>query len=425
MPPILRPDPGAKPMSPEAAAELRRVKQVRHDIQALQDRTRQRTYPETGNVLAFYWLQTVRESYTPAHWSILKAEVDRIAQQSPVLQMLSNWIRVSGPKHTQAKPEKKGDRIQPFTSREYEPPVSTSEAFLERLLNDWLPERILERYGVYDAADWTAENAYEETATCLEEILTRWTKVPNVRTIQALDRLQGRPPSLPEDVLLGRRKRQASLESLVRVPLRDAGVVDPKLREILDDVILYLLGTTAPAPTAEPGYARLIPTPLVSHVPPEIADQVASFPLPAAYTATNSLTIPLQAWPGSSSIRSTLVTPDGRLWQARSVGQEAGAQPWIEYAAIGRVDMLRQPDGPYLKAPLGLWPEEVNPQLNQSLEFEFYNHRWHMKLIEGSGTEAYVLYRAVAVPPGLQQVQPREPKKAAESPSLKSLLRAS
>ena len=405
---------GQPASSPEAARKLRLEKQVRRDLHYLLERARLRRYADTVNVLSFYWLQTLRESYTPAHWPILQHELQRALESGAseveiqAIRRASEWVRLAEPDdRLQAE---KPDRIPAFTSQNLEPSIAATQVFLETLLNGWLPERILDRYGLRDASDWTAENAYEEAANCLEQILRTWTKVPDVGAVQALDLLQHREPSPREAILLWRRKRQASLESLVRVHVREAGTLDPKLREILNDVILYLLGTTAPAPAAEPGYAAAFSGLLGNNLPPEISQQVSRFPLPPDYLELSSLLIPVSSWPAPAALRSTLLTSDGRLWQARGVGHEAGSQPWIEYTAIGRSEVLPQPGGLLLRTPLGLWPEEVSPQLNQSLEFELYNHRWHMLRVEGSGTEAHVLYHAIQEPAGILKVEAREPR---------------
>src|SRR5690242_16018164 len=50
-------------------------KQVRGDVRALSDRVRRRNYPDTMLVGVFYWLLSLRETYSDEHWPVLTREI--------------------------------------------------------------------------------------------------------------------------------------------------------------------------------------------------------------------------------------------------------------------------------------------------------------------------------------------------------------
>jgi hypothetical protein len=296
----------------------------------------------------------------------------------------------------------------PFTSGQFAPPDFISQAFLETLLNNWLPERVLERFGrCLIPGDWSSENAYEEIALCLEDMLRPLAVFADVETIRALDQIQHRRPTPRKDVVAWRRRRQAGLESLVIVPLKDASVVDPKQREILNDVLLYLLGATSAPQLTEPGYARLFPTPLGASLPADVATQVSEYPLPQAYAGTSTLFIPLKRWAAPSraddklkplSIHSMLLTPDGRLWEAHHLEQATGSPPGVVYCAMGKIDMVPTAQGLLLQIPIASWPEEIGPQFSGEMDLDLYHRRWHMKQMEASRKGAFIIYKCVSQP---------------------------
>jgi len=52
-------------------------KQVRRDLNALVVRARGRSYPDTMLVGVFYWLLTLRETYSEEHWPVLSRQIER------------------------------------------------------------------------------------------------------------------------------------------------------------------------------------------------------------------------------------------------------------------------------------------------------------------------------------------------------------
>lgn len=191
----------------------------------------------------------------------------------------------------------------------------------------------------------------------------------------------------------------------MRVPLRDASAVDPKIREILNDVILYLLGLHGlPPATSEAGYACLFPMPLGANLPADLPEQVCQYPLPPSYRRASTLFIPLKRWVGAPrpddsngalSIRSTLLTPDGRVWEAHHMEQEAGSPPGITYLPIGRLDTIPTTRGRFLRIPIASWPEEISPEVSRAIDLALFHRRWHMKRIEGTSEGVFIIYESV------------------------------
>ena len=383
-------------------------REVRRDVRALAERVRRRSYPDTMLVGVFYWLLTLREVYSEEHWPVLKREIERIlgsgaglaSPELPAFKRALEWIQLSGP--TNQKSVRRNNLVPPFSSEHLAPPDFVAQAFLERVLNEWLPERLLEKYGTRVVSPgWTIESWYEEVATCLEEILRPMASFPDVETVQRLDKIRGLPPTPTDDILRWRRKRQATLESLVRVSLADAAAVDPKDREILNDIVLYLLGVTEPPPAAEPGYAWLFPGPLGANLPSDLAQQVCEYPLPAAYASSPSLFIPIKRWRlldplvdriHPLRIQSILLTPDGRIWESQQLEQDAGSPPGVMYRAIGKINVEPTAQGLFLRVPISSWPAEISPDLADRMSFDLYHRRWRMRRIEASADGVFAVY---------------------------------
>jgi hypothetical protein len=392
----------------EEVRALENERQVREDLSLLLERARSRSYPDTMNVLVFYWLMTLRESYTAEQWKVLQEEVQRLRardsslgyRETRALEQAAQWIATTGPSKRRTSLANLAPR---FTSAQYAPPGFVSQAFLEMLFNEWLPERILQKYGRRMVpGDWESENWYEEIAICLEEILRPQVVFADIETIRAMDRFQKRRSTPVGDILDWRRRRQAGLESLVTAPLHDAGTIDPKQREILNDVILYLLGVTSPPPAVAPGYAWFFPSPKGANLPADAAEQVSEYPLPHDYANESALFVPFKKWVGLPqpddrlkplSIHSALLTPDGRVWEAHHLEQAAGATPGVVYQTAGKIDVRPTAQGFLLRVPIASWPEEISAQFGQQHELELYGGSWHMKQFEVSLSGASILYK--------------------------------
>jgi hypothetical protein len=379
--------------------EIRR--QIAIDVDRLLERARNRAYPDTMSVLSFYWMLTVSSRYTAEHWTLLERRIGELladpslsAGELESLGCAREWLgsaRFAEPRRRSA-----GLAASPFTSERYAPPLRATQSFLEMLLNDWLPQSILERYGArVTEENWGSENAYAEAAFCLEEILKRRAVFPELETIRRLDRLQKRAPTTAQDLRQWCLRQQAALEALVTAPTPDASLLDPKLREILADVILYLLGSTEAAPAPQAGHPWLFPVYAETDLPVDLAHRVSEFALPSNYSQVHTLFIPVANWPLASlwrdhpiCIQSSILTPDGRVWDARSVAQEADNVPAIVYRAIGRLEVKPTSDGLVLTVPMGYFPGEVSARFAEMTELDLYNRRWRMGRIEGKIEES-------------------------------------
>ncbi|MBV8819946.1 MAG: hypothetical protein JO022_16400, partial [Acidobacteriaceae bacterium] len=224
--------------TPEQVRYAHIYKQVSQELQHLLNRARIRSYSDTMPVLSFYWLLTIRQRHSADHFALIEGEIDKLlanpylsAPELQALQGCKQWVRSA----RFAEPRKRRPSLPaaPFTSERYAPPEFATQAFLENLLNTWLPQSILETYGQRLVEDsWTNENAYAEAAFCLEEILRRRAVFPEIDVVRRFDKLQKRTPTSEEDLAMWRRRQQASLESLALVSGKDASCFDPKLREI-------------------------------------------------------------------------------------------------------------------------------------------------------------------------------------------------
>ncbi len=404
---------GAPERSPRERKLLEIAKRYQQDVYWLRERIRRRLYQDTLPVLVFYWLRTIREMYTAEEWPVVEAETKEMLQnrgqpavELRALQYASEWIGLARP--VVAERQKPHNRVRAFTSEHLAPSGFVSQAYLEALLSEWVTERVLEVYGTRPVKEnWNCGDAYQETALCLEDLLRPLSVYPDVEVVRGYDRLQKRPPMPVEEVVLARRRRQAALESLVRAAPRDASVVDPKQREILNDVILYLLGATHPAPPAEPGYAWLFPGDhLGANLPPDFSNQVSESPLPENYENAGMISIHLRTWPAPQrmergqtvSLHSTLLTPDGRVWEAHHMEQLAGSAPDVVFRAIGRIDVTPAQDSFLMRVPVASWPTEIGPEVNREREFELYQRRWHFYRFEGSAGPSFLYYKSVPKP---------------------------
>lgn len=414
---------------------------VHRDLKHLLQRAKQRMYTDTLSILVFYWLQTLRERYSPEHWAILQAEARAMAggvqledaSEGAVMRLVSEWVPITS---LRPGPRVKEHLAPPFTSAHLAPPARVSQAYLETLLGEWLPEAVLDQFGDRMLEEgWTSENAYQEIALCLETILKRHAQFPGLDVVRALDRIQQKQLTMPDELDSWRRKRQASLESLVSVPLHDASVVDPKVREILTDVILYLLGSTQPAPLPDAGSAWLLPWPTGADLPPDLARQVREVALPEGYGLASMVLIPLKCWQPAQgggdgmrriSIHSSILTPDGRVWEAHHVEHEAGRTPGVVYRSVGKIDVVPDSTGLSFRIPVTSVPAEVGAQANQAAEFTLFHHRWRLHRFEASTAGCFATFRSVSAAAQIHRlVAASQASKSQTDPEQRLLQRAS
>jgi len=188
---------------------------VEGDLEALLARMRQRLYPETLPVLAFYWLKTVKASgYRRRQWRklnrLLKRALDEQLLDGPFRQTIADiqtWIQqtvlVTGPPRPKPpQPERiyltlSSDLLQPY---------------INRLLNEWLPVEV-------------------------DRLLGRASSLPSNGAVPPL--VTGRAL---EGLLVRERLSPRALEMVPQPGLYSPYYVYPVDAEILEDVILFLLG---------------------------------------------------------------------------------------------------------------------------------------------------------------------------------------
>src|SRR5215469_6267488 len=190
---------------------------VEGDLEALLVRMRQRRYPETIPVLASYWLRTVYASgYGRRHWKKLNRLLKRALGDVPdapsrqAIVDIQTWIQQTV-FLTRQPPQPKS-----LQSPQSEPIFATLSSdllqpYINRLLNEWLP---------VEAARFPIDGG-----------------IPAVAIGRALEALLARERLSPR-----------ALEMLLQPELFSPHDVYPADAEVLQDVVLSLLGRTWASP---------------------------------------------------------------------------------------------------------------------------------------------------------------------------------
>ena len=348
-----------------------RESRVQTDFQHLLDRLEQRQYASTLPVLGFYWLRTVyHNAYSRAEIGALQGVIRRARKSSPqwtsILDQLQEWIS-----HT-ALPSRHSSH------REEEKPVlSTLQGevlvpYLARMMNEWLPVEL--------AHLLVEENDPDDLGGV---------GIPAFATARALERLLGRE-----------RLSTGTLQSLLDPAIICPRYIYPADAEILRDVVLFLLGRTE-APIAPALPALLLSLPPGSTLPKDFEAAVEG-----ALLVNDEVQVPIPATEAFGilngdrvRIGSTLVTMDGRWWQANRL-LEDGNQHVIVYRPGGRVEIDTTGDHVRLRIP---WPQ---PQWGWSGEvhfperFDLFGREWNVERWEQDAEHTWlhlVFVRALAV----------------------------
>ena len=373
-----------------------KVSRVQVDFRRLLDRTHRRLYPETMPVLASYWLKTVYWSgYTREEWR----ELDRLLKRSlandafaneyerRALRDVRDWIK--GTRRDSRKPSGPDPRAQLVRRPTLGPDTLT--AYLVRLLNTWLPQEVA-RMLVSDPPAGDPEP----------------TGVPVLTTGKALERL-----------LLRERLSTATLEALLNADHLTARLVYPADMEMLQDVILFLLGLTAaitPAilPATFVGTAR---DTRISDDYPEAIENAYLVDSPEG----QELHVPIKPKQVMQiltetpvGIGSMVVTMDGRWWQAGKL--QGGDEDIIVYRPHSRPRIDYSADHARLRVP---WPE-IRQNWSGIVHFptpcEVFGREWNVARWEQDGARSWlhlVFSRPVSVtigpssaPPDLRRCRP-------------------
>jgi hypothetical protein len=197
---------------------------IERDLEALLARMRQRLYPETLPVLGFYWFKTVRgNGYGRRQWKKLNRLLNRALGEQlldgpfrqaivDVQTSIQQRVLVTGrpPRPKPPQPERiyrtlSSDLLQPY---------------INRLLHEWLPAEVARLLTNGRESSLPADGA-----------------VPPLVTGRAL-----------EGLLVRERLSPRALEMLLQPELFSPHYVYPTDVEILQDVILFLLGRILASP---------------------------------------------------------------------------------------------------------------------------------------------------------------------------------
>jgi hypothetical protein len=321
---------------------------VEGDLEALLVRMRQRRYPETIPVLASYWLRTVYASgYGRRHWKMLHRLLKRAlgehlpdAPSRQAIEDIQTWIQQSAllTRRPSRRPSPRSERICATLSSDLLQP------YVNRLLNEWLP---------VEAARFPIGGG-----------------IPALAIGRALEAL-----------LVRERLSPRALETLLQPELFSPHDVYPADAEILQDVVLSLLGRTwAPPQSVMP--AALLCVASDSRLPANYGEAVRHAFL-AAQPGGEELHVPIA--PGEAleigkvdpvRIGSVIVTMDGRWWEA--VSHQNGEPHSVVYRPVGPLRIDYSESHVRLRVP---WPET---RLNWSGSiplpdtFEIFGREWHL-----------------------------------------------
>lgn len=338
-------------------------------------------------MLTSYWLRTVRgKEYRQTEWRAL----DHLLQQAiaeertlaaPAVHMIANlreWIQ-----QVRQIDDRPSLLAQPPLGPTREVASDSLLFYVFRLLNEWLP--------------------VEVAHLLVEEPEDRSDKsgIPVLVVARAIERL-----------LVREHLSQAALESLLFPGLLSPRLVYPADSEILQDVILFLLGrTAAPAPTKLP--AALLCVAPGAPLSLAYAETVSTAILTAGSSGVEELHVSI---PRSQAmellktdhvrITSAVVTMDGQMWQADKL--QGGEQDFIVYRPTGRLRIDYSGDHARMVLP---WPEtrgRWSGPVSFTDRLEMFGREWHISHWEQNteGTQlhlVFVAYLAItSVAPGVQ-----------------------
>jgi hypothetical protein len=342
---------------------------VEEDLEALFARLRQRLYPETLPVLASYWLKTVSASgYGRRQWKELNGLLKRALSEQfldgPSRQAivdLQTWIQQTLLLTGQAPRPKppRSERICATLSSDLLQP------YINRLLNEWLPVEVAHLLVDEDASSLPADGG-----------------IPAMAIGRAL-----------EGLLVRERLSPRALEMLLQPEPFSPRCVYTAEAEILQDVVLSLLGRTWASPrSVMPATLlcvapdSLLPTNYVEAVHhaflvPKPGGEEVHVPIAPAQALEILKDEPVR-------IGSVMVTTDGRWWEAENL--QSGEPHSIVYRPMGRLRLDYVADHVRLRVP---WPRA---QLSWSGgtpfpdTFEIFGREWRLSQWEQDGERAWL-----------------------------------
>ena len=317
---------------------------VEGDLEALLVRMRQRRYPETIPVLASYWLRTVYASgYGRRHWKKLHRLLKRALGDLPDapsrqgIEDIQTWIQQTV-FLTRQPPQPKSPRSERICA-------TLSSDLLQPYINRLLNEMQAARFPIGGG-------------------------IPALAIGRALEAL-----------LVRERLSPRALETLLQPELFSPHDVYPADAEILQDVVLSLLGRTwAPPQSVMP--AALLCVASDSRLPANYGEAVRHAFL-LAPPAGKELHVPIGAAEAFEigkvepvRIGSVIVTMDGRWWEA--VCLESVEPHSVIYRPMGRLRIDYSGGQVRLRVP---WPEtgwNWSDSIPFPGTFEIFGREWHL-----------------------------------------------
>jgi hypothetical protein len=316
---------------------------VEGDLEALLARMRQRRYPETIPLLASYWLKTVYASgYGRRHWKKLNRLLKRVlGEQLPNAPSRQAIVDIQTALLTRQPSRPQSPRTERICATL---DSDLLQPYINRLLNEWLP---------VEAARLPIGGG-----------------IPALAIGRAL-----------KGLLVRERLSPRALEMLLQPERFSPHDVYPADAEILQDVVLSLLGRTwAPPQSVMP--ATLLCVASDSRLPANYSEAVHHAFL-VAPPGGKELRVPIAAAEAFEirkdepvRIGSVIVTMDGRWWEA--VCLQSVEPHSVIYRPVGRLRIDYSGGQVRLRVP---WPEtrfSWSGRIPFPDTFEIFGREWHL-----------------------------------------------
>jgi hypothetical protein len=364
-----------------------KASRVEADLEALFARMQQRLYPETLPVLTSYWLKTLSASgYKRREWKkvnrrLKRALGDQLPDSPPRQAIVELQTRIQQTvfltKHPPQPKPSRSERICATLSSDLLAP------YIIRLLNEWLPAEAPRLLGTGN------------TSAPLRDGGT-----PALVIARAL-----------EGLLVRERLSPRALEMLLQPELVSPHYIYPADAEILQDVILFLLGRTWPLPRSVMPAELLCVAPdsllpanyreAVRHafVVPQLGGEEAHVPIPPAQALEILSDEPVR-------IGSVMATMDGRWWEAvRLQNREPHS---VVYRPMGHLGIDHGANHTRLRVPCPEARVSWSGCIPFPETFEIFGREWRLTQWEQDGDRSWLHLAFSRVLPMTQTLPARD-----------------